>query len=321
MVERLAVFIPSARKIDAVVQRAQLAESLGYESGWVIQVADREATIVAAAIATATSKIGVGTGVLPTYPRTPAVMAQTAATLDELSGGRFILGLGPSHKVTIEMWHGMELSKPVRSVKEYVGAIRAIFAGEPFNGDIYRTAFSFMGYKPERANIPIYLSCLSPRMCRLAGEIADGAVLWMCAPEYIRSTVVPNISKGRAKAGKTMEGFEIVAAVPLSMTEDRSAGMESFRKMTTVYWNLPFYRKAVEGAGLGDALALFDAGGSSTIPPEAIETFAGIGDTDACASTIQSYRDAGVTLPALSTLPSHEGSFDWDKTMEELKPG
>lgn len=321
MVDRLAVFIPSARKIDAVAERAQLAESLGYESAWVIQVAERDATIVAAAIASATSKIGVGTGVLPTYPRTPAVMAQTAATLDELSGSRFILGLGPSHRVTIEMWHGMELSKPVESVREYVGAIRAIFAGQPFNGDIYRTAFSFMGYKPERADIPIYLSCLSPRMCRLAGEIADGAVLWMCAPEYIRSTVVPNIAKGGARAGKTMDGFEIVAAVPLSMTEDRSAGMESFRKATTVYWNLPFYRKAVERAGLGDTLALFDAGGPQAIPADVIEVFAGIGNADACRDTIRSYRDAGVTLPALSTLPSHEGSVDWASSMAELKPG
>lgn len=320
MEDRLAVFIPSARKIDAIAERAQLAESLEYESAWVIQVADRDATIVAAAIASATSKIGIGTGVLPTYPRTPVVAAQAAATLDELSGGRFILGLGPSHRVTIEMWHGMELSKPVESVREYVAAIRAIFAGQPFNGDIYRTAFSFMGYKPERADLPIYLSCLSPRMCRLAGEVADGAVLWMCAPEYIRSTVVPNIAKGRAKAGKTMEGFEIVAAVPLSITEDRNAGMESFRKVTTVYWNLPFYRKAVEGAGLGDALALFDAEGPQSISTQAIETFAGIGSADECRATIRSYRDAGVTLPALSSLPSHEGSVDWAQTIKEVKP-
>lgn len=303
-----------------MAERARIAESVGYESAWVIQVAERDATIVAATIASATSKIGVGTGVLPTYPRTPAVMAQTAATLDELSGGRFILGLGPSHRVTIEMWHGLELSKPVESVREYVGAIRAIFAGQPFNGDIYRTAFSFMGYKPVRTGLPIYLSCLSPRMCRLAGEVADGAVLWMCAPEYIRSTVVPNIAKGRAEAGKTMDGFEIVAAVPLSMTQDRSAGMDAFRKVAMVYWSLPFYRKAIEGAGFGDSLAKFDAGGPQAIPAEVIEALAGIGDLDTCLATINSYRNAGVTLPALSPLPSHEGSVDWTKSMELLKP-
>jgi len=320
VVERLAAFIPPARTIGAVTQRAQVAESLGYESVWVIQVAERDATIVAAAIAGATTKIGIGTGILPTYPRTPAVMAQTAATLDELSGGRFTLGLGPSHRVTIEMWHGMELSKPVESIREYVGAIRAIFAGQPFSGDIYRTAFSFMGYKLERANIPIYLSCLSPRMCRLAGEVADGAVLWMCSPEYISSTVVPNIAKGRAKAGKAMDGFEIVAAVPLSMTQDRSAGMDSFRKVATVYWNLPFYRKAVEGAGFGDSLAKFDAGGPQAIPDETIEALAGIGDAEACRTTINSYRDSGVTLPALSQLPRHDGSVEWTEAMDLLKP-
>ena len=315
---RAGVFLSLGRSIASGLEQVKLVEHLGYESVWGIQVGDRDATIAAAAIASATDRIGIGTGVLPVYPRTPVVMAQTAATLDELSGGRFILGLGTSHKVTIEMWHGMKLSQPLKTMREYVGAVRAILRGETFFGDIYRTAFSFTGYEPVRGDLPIYVSCLSPKMCELAGEIADGAVLWMCAPSYIRDVVLPNIEAGRAKVGKSMEGFEIVAAVPIATTEDRSAGRDAFRRVTQVYWNLPFYRAAIEGAGFSEALGAFDQSGIQAIPDEVVDAFAGVGSADDCLKTIAAYRSSGVTLPALSGLPNHEGAASFDETLKAL---
>lgn len=317
--DKLAVFVTPGKDIASGVERAALAESLGYDSAWVVQIGDREATIVAAALATGTDSIKIGTGVLPAYPRTVPVMAQTAATLDELSNGRFILGLGPSHKITIEMWHGMRLERPLTFMREYVAALRAIMRGEsPPVGEMVKTMFSFMGYRPVRPDMPIYLSCLSPKMCRLTGEIADGAVLWMCAPNYIRDVVVPAIAEGRAKAGKTMDGFDIVSAVPLSLTDDPSAARDAFRKVAITYWSLPFYRAAVEGAGLTAALAAFDSGGPSAIPAEAIDEFAGIGDDAACRAALARYRAAGVTSPAVSMLPRHDGAASPEEIIKSM---
>lgn len=316
---RLASFV-AGKTFGQVIERAQISESLGYESNWIIQVADREATIVAAAIASATSQIGIGTGVLPIYPRTPAVMAQTAATLDDLSNGRFILGLGTSHQLTIETWHGMTLDRPLAHMRQYVSAVRAIFSGETYFGDIYKTAFSFMGYEPPRRDLPIYVSCLSPRMCHLAGELADGAVLWMCSPLYIEKVVVPAIAEGRERAGKTMDDFEIVAAVPLALTEDRAAARDAFRKVAIVYWSLPFYRAAVAGAGLDEALRSFDEQGPAGIPDDAVDQFIGAGDDAACREALDRYRSAGVTLPAVSSLPSHEGSASYEDLLKAVAP-
>lgn len=315
---RTAVFVMPGKTFADGFGRVRLAESLGYESVWVVLIADREATVVAAAYSTITSKIGIGTGVLPIYPRTPAVMAQTAATLDELSGGRFILGLGTSHRITIEAWHGMQLTKPLASMREYVSAVRAILQGEPFFGDIYKTAFRFTGYGPVRRDLPIYMSCLSPKMCKVAGEVADGAVLWMCAPTYIRDVIVPNIAEGRKLAGKTMEGFEIVAAVPVALTDNPAGARAAFRKVSTVYWSLPFYRAAIAGAGFSDALDAFDKGGPEAIPDDAVDAFAGAGSAAVCKAIVGRYRDAGVTLPGLSVLPRHDGFAGFEATLEAV---
>lgn len=298
--DRLALNLSLGNHINEGLERIRLAESLGYESIWVIQIGDREATVVAAAIATATERIKIGTGVLPIYPRTPALMAQTAVTLDELSNGRFILGLGTSHKLTIETWHGMQLSKPISTMREYVQAVRAILKGEPFFGEIYKTAFSFIRYAPPRPDMPIYISCLSPKMCELAGEVADGAVLWMCAPDYIRDTIIPAIRRGAEKAGRSMDGFEIVAAVPIALTDDVAGGRDLFRRNTSIYWTLPFYRAAIEGGGFGADLAAYDRDGPSGVSDAAVDTFAGIGDEAACRKVVDSYREAGVTLPEIS---------------------
>jgi alkanesulfonate monooxygenase SsuD/methylene tetrahydromethanopterin reductase-like flavin-dependent oxidoreductase (luciferase family) len=312
---RLATSI-SGKTFEQAIERVKLAESLGYESVWVSQVSEHEATIDAAVYATATKRMGIGTGVLPIYPRTPAVMAQTAATLDDLSGGRFILGLGTSHKITIEAWHGMELTKPLAHMREYVSAVRAILRGEPYFGEIYKTVFQFTGFKPLRPGLPIYISCLSPKMCELAGEVADGAVLWMTAPNYIRDVIVPHIEKGRAAAGKTLDGFEIVAAVPISLTENKDEGRNAFRRVSAVYWSLPFYRAAIEGAGYGAALKTFDDEGPFSIPDNVVDDFAGIGDAQDCKRAIEAYRAAGTTLPNAGSLPAHEGFAGLEETLK-----
>ncbi|MEA2385877.1 MAG: hypothetical protein QOJ22_51, partial [Thermoleophilaceae bacterium] len=176
-------FIGVGRSLDHAAERARRAEELGYHSAYVTHIAGRDSLTVLAAYACRTERILLGTGVLPMYSRTPAATAQTAATIDEMSGGRMVLGLGVSHKVTVEGWYGQTIDKPVREMREYAGAVRAMFRGEdpPAENEKFRTGFRFMGYEV-RADLPIYIAALSPAMLRLAGRIADGVMLWLCNP-------------------------------------------------------------------------------------------------------------------------------------------
>src|ERR1700716_736361 len=123
-------FVSTGRSLDAAIERVRLAESLGYEACSVTHIAGRESLTVLTAYALATSRIRVGTGVVPIYTRTPATMAQTAATVDELAGGRLTLGLGVSHRPVVEGWYGQSIDRPVAEMREYAVIVRAILRGE-----------------------------------------------------------------------------------------------------------------------------------------------------------------------------------------------
>ena len=155
-----------------------------------------------------------------------------------------------SHAVTVENWYGTKIEQPVAAMREYVEAVRAMLTGEDLpEGKFFPTSFRFMGYEP-RAELPIYVAALSPNMLQLAGEVADGVMLWLCNPDYIRDVVMPEVRAGRERAGKSMDGFDVVAAVPAAATDDRAAAYETMRNDLVTYWSLPFYRAMIERSGL-----------------------------------------------------------------------
>ncbi|HEV2415804.1 MAG TPA: LLM class flavin-dependent oxidoreductase [Candidatus Dormibacteraeota bacterium] len=279
---RLAAGIPPVKTLGESVNRAKTAERLGYESIWTYQLPNtRDASLVLAAYAAGTERIKLGTGVLPIYTRHPTAMVQMAATLDELSGGRFILGIGVSHRVTVEGLWGLHLESPVEAMREYLTIVRTSLrdGGCNFEGKFFTARWSYSG--PYRADLPVMISALNPRMLELAGELADGVVLYMCPPDYIREQVIPGVRAGREKAGKTLQGFEIVAAIDACATDDRASALEAYQKTLDRYAALPFYRKAMEAGG-------FDP-----------DKLAAIGDAKRVRDAIEGYRDAGVTLPAI----------------------
>jgi alkanesulfonate monooxygenase SsuD/methylene tetrahydromethanopterin reductase-like flavin-dependent oxidoreductase (luciferase family) len=241
-------------------------------------------------------------------------MAQSFATLDEFSGGRAIAGLGVSHKPVVEAWYGQSIDKPLVEMRDYVGVMRAILRGEdPPASDKFPSAFHFLGYQA-RPDLPIYLAGLAPGMLRLAGEIGDGVVLWLCTPDYIRDVVVPNVSEGRAKAGKPLEGFDIVAAVPSAVTSEPQLARETLRGELIPYFSLPFYRKMIELSGYGDDLAAFDSDGPSGISDGFMSALAAIGSTEDASATVRRYFEAGATSPCVGTI----SKTDADATLEAL---
>lgn len=318
----LGTFISAGRSLETTLQRVELAESLGYESTFLPHIAGRDSVTALMAYAARSSRIKLGTGIIPIYVRSPVSMAQSFATLDEFSGGRAICGLGVSHRPVVENWYGEKIEKPLRDTREYVAIVRAIFRGEdPPPGKRWQTVFHFMDYDV-RADIPIYLAGLSPGMLRLAGEIAEGVILWLCNPDYIRDVVVPAVAEGRAKAGRPAEGFDIVAAVPAAVTAEPDRVRDRLRTDLIPYFSLPFYRTMIEGSGYGDDIAGFDRGMQEGGPAAAIaaisdrfvDDLAAIGDTDHAASTVRRYAEAGATSPCVGGVP---GS-DYDATLRAL---
>lgn len=310
----LGTFIGVGKSLETALQRVELAERLGYESAYVTHIAGRDSVTTLTAYAARSERLLLGTGVTPIYSRTPVATAQSFGTLDEFSGGRAIIGLGVSHRPVVEAWYGQRIEQPLREMREYVGIVRAILHNEdPPQGETFRSAFHFMGFEP-RPDIPIYLAGLAPGMLRLAGEIADGVVLWLCNPEYIRNTVVPSVAEGRAKAGKSPEGLDIVAAVPSAVTSEPDAARAQLRSELIPYFSLPFYRKMIELSGFGDDIAAFDSSGPEGISDEFIEGLAAIGSAEEAAATVRRYADSGATSPCIGGV----SKTDVDATLEAL---
>jgi alkanesulfonate monooxygenase SsuD/methylene tetrahydromethanopterin reductase-like flavin-dependent oxidoreductase (luciferase family) len=307
----ISAFISPGRSLESTLERVKLADGLGYDAVYTTHIAGRDSLTVLVAYAAASERIRLGTGVVPIFSRTPATMAQTAATIDEYSGGRMVLGLGVSHRVTVENWHGQKITKPVSQMREYMNGVRAIFRGEqPPDSEFFPTKFAFMGYEA-RADLPIYVAALSPNMIRLAGELADGVMLWLCCPSYISNTVIPALREGVEASGRSFDDFDVVAAVPTALTDDPEAARAALRQELITYASLPFYRAMLEASGFADELAAFDAGmaegdvekAKAGLSDRMLGELAGIGDKDELHSAVRRYQDAGVTSPGIGGLP------------------
>ena len=318
----LGCFSSVGRSLETALQRVETAERLGYESVFVTHLAARDSLTTLMAYAARTDRVRLGTGVMPIYSRNPVTTAMSAVTVDEFSDGRLMLGLGVSHRPVVEGWYGDSIGKPVREMREYVAIVRAILAGEePPDGERFRSGFRLAGVEA-RADLPMYVAALSPGMLRAAGEIADGVILWTCVPEYIHDVVVPEVSEGRRRAGRELEGFDIVAAVPAAVTGDVAEAREKLRQDLIPYFSLPFYRAMIERAGFGEEITGSPAGmaegdpvaATAAISERYLGSLAAIGETEQAAESVQRYVAAGTTSPCIGPVPK----TDFEATLEAL---
>jgi alkanesulfonate monooxygenase SsuD/methylene tetrahydromethanopterin reductase-like flavin-dependent oxidoreductase (luciferase family) len=322
VVAGVSAFISPGKSLDRTLERVALADRLGYDAAYTTHIAGRDSLTTLMAYAATSERIRLGTGVVPIFSRTPATMAQTAATIDEYSGGRMVLGLGVSHRVTVENWHGQKITKPVSQMREYLAGVRAILRGEePPDSEFFPTKFAFMGYGA-RADLPIYVAALSPNMIRLAGEMADGVMLWLCCPSYIESTVIPALREGVEASGRSFDDLDVVAAVPVALTADPDAARGSLRQDLIPYASLPFYRAMLEASGFADELAAFDDGiaagdlerAKAGLSDRMLAELAGIGAVEDVHGAVRRYQAAGATSPGIGGMPG----ADFDAALEAV---
>jgi alkanesulfonate monooxygenase SsuD/methylene tetrahydromethanopterin reductase-like flavin-dependent oxidoreductase (luciferase family) len=207
-------------------------------------------------------------------------------------------------------------------MREYASIVRAILCGEhPPTGEKWQTGFHLMGIET-CPSLPIYIAALSPAMLRLAGEIADGVILWLCNPRYIAEVVIPELTAGRERAGLAMEGFDVVAAVPGAMTEDPGAAWQAMRKDLIPYFGLPFYRAMIERTGFGEDIVAYDAAGGDLEAMQAaisdgfLAELTAVGDAQGVRAGLERYRAAGASSPCIGPIPK----TDFEATLRAGAP-
>jgi F420-dependent oxidoreductase-like protein len=219
------------------VELAQHAEGLGYESVWMPEAYGTDAVSILGALAARTERILLGTGIVNVFSRTPALLAQTAATLDLISGGRFILGLGTSGHQVVTGWHGMAFDRPLLRMRETIAIVRQVLRRDRllFEGQVFHLDKGLkLLARPVRETVPIYLATLTPGGLRLTGELADGWIPTLFAPEHM-DLFRPELEAGARIAGRSLGSLAIAPHVPVSIDDDRARARDALKPWVALY--------------------------------------------------------------------------------------
>ena len=221
---RIGVAVSGGLTAPEIVDCVRLAEDLGYESAWVAEGHGGDQFAILAACATATTRIRLGTSISSVFVRSVPTIAMAAATVDALSGGRFVLGLGSSHRVQVEGEHGLPYAKPITRVRESVEAIRALLRdGEvAYRGETIAIDRFDLWFTPHRRVIPIYLSALFPPMLEVCGELADGLILTWSHGGGARPRRRPRGRRARVAPDARPEDVEITSLLPCVIAPSRA---------------------------------------------------------------------------------------------------
>ena len=275
---------PLTSLVDEIVQR----EEQGFASYWTPQVGTFDALTMLALAGRQTSRIELGTAVVPSYPRHPSALAQQAATTNALCDGRLVLGVGPSHAPGIEAL-GLAYDRPALHMREYVTVLKAL-GGEgrvDFHGKMYqvRTGFACPDAKP----FAVVISALAPLMLKAAGEVADGTVTWMVGQNTIRSKTAPALAKAATDAGR--DAPRVVVGLPVCVHDDKAQATARAVQIFQGYGQLPNYRRQLDAEGL-------DQAGEIAV----------VGNEDEVSAELRGYFDAGATEVITSIYPAGDDS-------------
>lgn len=233
-----------------VIELAGLAEKVGFGAFWKGESNSTDPMVLLSAAASRTEGIKLGTAIYHIYGRSPVTLGIQAATLQDLSGGRLLLGLGVANK-SIAGWHGGVFDRPLRRAREYIEIVRKVAAGErvEYEGEIYQTGKRFqLSWKPSHPSFPIYLAGLGPQMTKLVGKIADGVFINMATSAKIRE-IAGRVREGAKEAGRDPNKIEIIAKCRVSLNPDRALARSKLRQVLTFYNLADHYSDMLKGLG------------------------------------------------------------------------
>jgi F420-dependent oxidoreductase-like protein len=314
----------------------QEAERLGFDSVWAAEAYGSDAATVLAWLAAGTTTIKLGSAIFQMPGRSPALTAMTAATIDELSDGRMLLGIGSSGPQVAEGWHGQRFGRQIQRTREYVAVVRKALARErlEFKGETLELplpdgpgkALKLM-IAPKQERIPIYLAAIGPNNTALAGEIADGWIPTFFSPEFV-ADFRELLQTGADRVGRSLEGFDIAPTVQTYVSDDRTAARNLMRPLLALYIGgmgsrkQNFYNNLVKRYGFEEAAEEIQnlyldgkkAEAGEAIPAELIDQITLCGPKDFVRERIAAFRDAGVGTLMVSPM-----AFTTEDRIEQLR--
>jgi F420-dependent oxidoreductase-like protein len=311
----------------ALLDKVRIADEVGVHSAWVPEAWGRDAFTILTLLADRTKKIQLGTAIVNTYSRTPAALAQHFATLDELSGGRMIIGLGTSGPQVIEHFHGVPFNPPRTRLKEYIEIINTLMRNEPlkYDGKLFHLQRGFtLRFTPVRNHIPIYLATLNAKSVKLTAELADGWLPIMIPLARLKGEI-DAVRQMSVAAGRAADAVSVRApgAVVVSKNVDKvraeSAGTLAFYigRMGT------FYAEQLTRHGYGEAVQTVKkawAGGSqaaaAAVPAELIDATGCVGSVEACIERLQAQEESGVDIHTVQV--DTQDNREYEQTLARL---
>ena len=287
------------------VELGRRAEELGYTDLWTAEVGGADALTPLAALASTTASVRLGTGIVPVFTRPPALLAMSAAALQDLSGGRFVLGLGTSSNVIVERWMGEPFTRPLTRLREYVEVVRAALTGEKVEFHGLTTDVDGFRLQHSPAGVPIYLAALGPAACALAGEVADGIVFFLKTPDGVR-TALKWAQESRGERGAP----DCVIRLPFLVDDEPEILSVAARRLLLSYAPVDVYARSLAAQGFGAEIAAIRKAWSAgdrrraveLVSTEMVHTLFVMGGPEQAVRRLEDLRAAGVTTPVLLPL-------------------
>jgi F420-dependent oxidoreductase-like protein len=290
----------------AAIKTIATAEAAGVQQIWMTNTPwfpDVLTTLAAAAIKT--SRIRLGTAIIPTYPRHPIVLAQEVLALHDIAPGRLRLGIGPSHRAIVEDIYGLPQTTPLVHLREYVKVLHSIFRDGKVDhhGEFFNIVIEFQ----RTAQTPVLISTLGKKAFQLAGEIADGALSWMCPVPYLLHTGIPLLRKAATANGRSNPP-PLIAHVPVALSQDRDSVMVAGHKMFEMYAKLPFYAKMFADAG-------FPLTSDNKVSDDLVNNMIISGNEDTIAASLTKLLDTGLDELMVSLVPVVDEKYEQTQLM------
>ena len=307
--ERIAVGFTGGLPPTDVVECVKLAEELGYESAWMAEGHGGDQFTILTACALATKRIKLGTCISSVFVRSAPTIAMATACVDHFSGGRFILGLGTSHKGQVEPEHGLVFTQPVQHLRECVDIVRILLrdGAVSYKGSVLNIERFDISFKPLRKEVPIFVAAVFPKMLQICGEIAQGAMLVWCTTERA-STAAEDVALGARRAGRDPKEVDVSTLIGCSVSADKDKARDPIRAAIITYApQRPRYRRLMEEAGFVDEITAVcqavkegDRERALRLVPDAlVDKITLLGTAEECHEQLQKFRQAGITLPII----------------------